>query len=510
MATMERDEAAQHHRHALNTQAPYSYTIPQPGPSDHQLCPPHWRIREKRSKRSKLKELVLKLPAESGLATIKRHKPPSRPPIMRMKDSDDYLTARAANPYTGLVSPSVGSPSPCTPDTPGQALSQRKVEPSSPTPNAHVRPVLSRAKEGRKVSAGSVHKWRAGIKGWTAQAAVASPRETNATAGASVLVTHSEPDRFVVHMPSAAEPQPYFYPGCSSAEIKAFEHYKRKTRKVSGEGYSEQSGKHGHAVASGVRGMPDIRVAKRPQARVNRTGHHEHSSTPGPALSAATFAPFASPQTPTNKVAEVEPTAMRTVHAPPKYLDPLTPIESGPIRRKPVGSPKTADLSLLPPIRLVHPELASLPRPPTVSRSCSLGCERNDGTGDCHITARRPHEEGDTTLFPPKSVSRDSVVDRDTTAEILSAAVAYAVKSCRAMRFPRIDILSALNAPNATPRQKVDALRELLSLGAQVFAFLMVLSMLWRLGTAVVQLLELVFWPLIVPLKVVRWVAGVA
>ncbi|KAK5686441.1 hypothetical protein LTS10_002559 [Elasticomyces elasticus] len=507
---MERSEAAQHHRHAFNTQAPYSYTIPQPGSSDHQLCPPHWRIREKRSKRSKLKELVLKLPAESGFATTKRRKAPSRPPIMRMKDSDDYLTARAANPYTGLVSPSVGSPSPCTPDTPGQALSQRKVEPSSPTPNANVRPVLSRANEGRKVSAGSVHKWRAGIKGWTAQAAVASPRETNATAGASVLVTQSEPDRFVVHMPSAAEPQPYFYPGCSSAEIKAFEHYKRKTRKVSGEGYGEHSGKHGHAVASGVRGMSDIRVAKRPQTRGNRTGHHEHSFTPGPALSAATFAPFASPQTPTNKVAEMEPTVMKTVHAPPKYLDPLTPIESGPIRRKPVGSPQTADLSLLPPIRLVHPELASLPRPPAVSRSCSLGCERNDGTGDCHITARRPYEEGDTTLFQPKSVSRDSVVDRDTTAEILSAAVAYAVKSCKAMRFPRIDILSALNAPNATPRQKVDALRELLSLGAQVFAFLMVVSMLWKLGTAVVQLLELVFWPLIVPLKVVRWVAGVA
>ncbi|KAK5725024.1 hypothetical protein LTR17_013315 [Elasticomyces elasticus] len=291
MATMEQNEAAQHHTHALNTQAPYSYTILQPGSSDHQLCPPHWRIRKKHSKRSKLKELVLKLPAESGLATTKRHKAPSQPPIMRMKDSDDYLTARAANRYTGLVSPSVGSPSPCTPDTPGQALSQRKVEPSSPTPNAHVRPVLSRANEGRKVSARSVHKWRAGIKGWTAQAAVASPRETNATAGASVLVTYSEPDRFVVHMPSAAEPQPYFYPGCSSAEIKAFEHYKRKTRKVSGEGYGEQSGKNGHAVASSMRGTSDIRVAKRPQTRGNRTGHHEHSFTPGPALSAATFAP---------------------------------------------------------------------------------------------------------------------------------------------------------------------------------------------------------------------------
>ncbi|KAK5721817.1 hypothetical protein LTR15_006409 [Elasticomyces elasticus] len=456
MATMEQYQAPQHHRHALNTQAPYSYTIPQPGSSDHQLCPPHWRIREKRSKRSKLKELVLKLPAESGLATIKRHKAPSRPPIMHMKDSDDYLTARAANPYTGLVSPSVGSPSPRTPDTPGEALSQWKVEPNSPTPNAHVRPVLSRANEGRKVSAGSIHKWRAGIKGWTAQAAVASPRETNATAGASVLVARSEPDRFVVHMPSAAEPQPYFYPGCSSAEIKAFEHYKRKTRKVSGEGY---------------------------------------------ALSAATFAPFASPQTPKNKVADMEPTVMRTVHAPPKYLDPLTPIESGLIRRKPVGSPQTADLSLLPPIRLVHPELASLPRP----RRSPEAAPSDASETMAQVIAMLRQDD-----LAKKSISRDSVVGRDTTAEMLSAVVAYAVKSCRAMRLPRIDILSALNAPNATPQQKVDALRELLSLGAQVFAFLMVVSMLWKLGTAVVQLLELVFWPLIVPLKVVKWVAGVA
>lgn len=78
---------------------------------------------------------------EQPTSSSKRQK---RPPMARksssMRNSDDYLTARFANPMTGLVSPSVfsscssGSITPRTPRTPGEALAQFYGEVSYATP----------------------------------------------------------------------------------------------------------------------------------------------------------------------------------------------------------------------------------------------------------------------------------------------------------------------------------------------------------------------------------------
>ncbi|KAK0357442.1 hypothetical protein LTR91_016039 [Friedmanniomyces endolithicus] len=442
---------------------------------------------------------------------------------MRMKDSDDYITARAANPWTGVVSPSVGSPSPRTPEPPTgpSAYPQRKAEPPlSPTPaSPHARPALSRANEGRKVSAGSIHRWRTGVDthGWVSEAALASPRETNATAGASVVGRTSGlgDDRFVVQMPSAREPQPYVYPGCSAAEIKCLEHYKRNARKVSREECGGVRVGSGSALveAAGVRKMADIRVAKR-QGHGSRGGHHEPAFAPGPELTAATFAPFASPHTPSTRTMSVEATVLKTVcrTAPHRDYSPYPDFETGPIRRKPVGSPPISGSSLsqlLPRVRLVHPELASLPHPPPAptSRTCSLGCEREPGTGECHDKPSRPLPHPARQLF--NLTKPTSVLDNpDPTAQILSAALTYAVQKFQNLRPPNTGALWALRAPDASPQQKIDGLHALLSLGAQVLAVLMVLSALWRLGVAVAQVVEVVFWPFVVPFRIVRWVVG--
>ena len=135
----------------LQTQAPYSYTSPTK-PPPVELCPPHWRIRPKKRLRARVKATLLKSSASTPSQRAQALSP-SRPVMMRMKDSDDYITARAANPRTGIISPSIGSSSPRTPrtpDTPGDAL------------RIQSRPKLSRANEGRKVSGGSLSKWRAG------------------------------------------------------------------------------------------------------------------------------------------------------------------------------------------------------------------------------------------------------------------------------------------------------------------------------------------------------------
>jgi len=136
---------------SLQTQAPYSYTSPSK-PQTVELCPTHWRIRPKKRLRARVKATLLNS-AASSLHHPTQHTRLSRPAMMRMKDSDDYITARAANPRTGIISPSIGSSSPRTPrtpDTPGDAL------------RIQARPKLSRANDGRKISGGSLSKWRTG------------------------------------------------------------------------------------------------------------------------------------------------------------------------------------------------------------------------------------------------------------------------------------------------------------------------------------------------------------
>ncbi|KAI6876516.1 hypothetical protein KC338_g113 [Hortaea werneckii] len=57
--------------------------------------------------------------------------------------------------------------------------------------------------------------------------------------------------------------------------------------------------------------------------------------------------------------------------------------------------------------------------------------------------------------------------------------------------------LYALNSEKATAQQKVDALRAALLLSAQALACLFAVTVVWRLGAAVLQILGVLLWPLI-------------
>lgn len=172
-----------------------------------------------------------------------------RPTNMRMRDSDDYITARGANPRTGLISPSPEFSTPrrlWTPETPEEALRLLKwPEGESPSSGfgVKVRPPFQRANEGRKVSpdCGKQLRLDSGVT-------IASPRIMGIKADAGLISSKSQPsliseDQFVVRMPSAREPQPYAYPGCSAKQIQAFEQHKDpmvKTQKRSSGAFSSK------------------------------------------------------------------------------------------------------------------------------------------------------------------------------------------------------------------------------------------------------------------------------
>jgi hypothetical protein len=102
-------------------------------------------------------------------------------PTMGIKDSDDYITARAANPRTGLISPSPAA-TPRTPESPAEALKLR---------SQRTRPALTRANEARKISAGGLQKWCADEHGWSredAKSGVASPRPSETNVGAADII----------------------------------------------------------------------------------------------------------------------------------------------------------------------------------------------------------------------------------------------------------------------------------------------------------------------------------
>ncbi|KAI6827903.1 hypothetical protein KC367_g2057 [Hortaea werneckii] len=493
---------------------------------------------------------------------------------MRMKESDDYLTARAANPRTGLISPSVYAPSPrtpITPESPGEALKLSTSHDHSARKESNERPALTRANESRKIGSGPLGKWCAPRERWISDKTFAAACQTSELVGGSLTTSQSQPmlkdDQFVCHMPSAREPQPFNYPGRTPAEIDAFEHYRQKTRKVSAEGYDKRvlcntSLSFGQtASGSGCCHRPDsttttqhinadlqqpcqrIHVAKRAMHTYGKD--QDIPSTPDTVVSAASFAPFASPRTPVSKDVGPDDTLQKTIKLSRGARDVMPEHDVAPVQGEPLGStprlgvrPKPGggcgrgynpckvddskektvlgieDLRQLPKVRLVHPELASLPRRDRVTRQsgdglrkCSFGCLQDNDTGQC-IGVRRTSggsiHETQGLLFEGRP--RGQGISHEIEG-LLFALLGMALNACTVFRMPDVRKLYAFNSEKATAQQKVDALRAALLLSAQALACLFVVTVAWRLGAAVLQIIGVLLWPLIVPFKILRWIA---
>lgn len=528
-------------------------------------------LRPRRSLRVKFKNILLKdWPNAPSRVYTRRTPPKTRPTMMRMKDSDDYLTARAANPRTGVISPSIGNVTPrpsSTPATPGEALELMiggTKLPPSPTPGLKLRPALRRANEGRKLSQGSKHKWQAEAVGWLTKcgSTIASPRisriDADATESRSTPVLGS--DKFAIHMPTANEPQPYAYPGYTSKQIEAFEHYKAKTTRVSSEGYDQRVLSAAFQACPGadcaVSGVTDSSLDLQngvaaddggPYAQIPHTTIHVGKGTSkeanlpystGIELDATTIAPFASPRTPSLHVNERNPRALKTMSE-----DTATHL----IHRKPIGTnqhyeysphqntpppqphypedfPLLAKLQAFPQISLGHPSQASFPqthhkRPhltPHSPRKCSLGCPQQiakteDGeAAQClsSTSLSRP-----TPLFPITTAAQHQhhprhipLLDLLLTLLIRTFDITKTLAS-HLPPLPRLHshALAVLNSETTTPAEKFQALKTLVLSTVQFLLMLGMVGLAWQVGSWAVRVVEVLLWPLGMPLRILRW-----
>jgi hypothetical protein len=550
-------------------------------PKPVELCPPHWRLESKRGIGSTLKSLILKEWPLPKPRTPPRSISTERPGIMRMKDSDDYITARAANPRTGLISPSVGTLTPRLqdmPDPPGEALCIKpKVLPSSPTPEAKERLVLKRANEDRKISAGCKKSWRPDVNGWLMEAPVtsASPRFTDAQVEGDIVAWGGQhpagDDVLVVHMPSAREPQPYAYPGYSAKQIEAVEFYKRKARQVSREGYDKRilSGSRQCSADSktsdggGIRKVPSQKRSQKPvttndlyireaESSVHHGGHiivakrrigcHEFKDLEieedcrdGAELLKRTFAPFESPKTPGLRTQDGSAKEMHTSKPlRQRGASDIHQIHRKPVSRLPESLYHTVNLKSRPQIAMVHPTSAALPHnhshrhqvPQDGDRRCSFGCAKDPDSDVC-IERRTPSSStisssprplfdrrpSNRTMNEPTKDNQIVARDHQDTVPLMEHLAAAVISIIDAFRYliapivPRLAVIDYLRAEQ-TPQQKLDAMKRMLSTSGQALVLLVLAATLWHVGSAVVRVFEVVFWPMVLPFRILGWMGG--
>jgi hypothetical protein len=491
------------------------------------------------ARKSLLKQYALTSVTDYQYTQPSQFATPDRP-TMGMKYSDDYITARAANPRTGLISPSPAT-TPRTPESPAEALKLR---------SQRTRPTLTRANEARKISAGGPQKWCADEHGWSredAKSGVASPRPSETNVGAADIICGETDavedtlrgDRFVIYMPSAREPQPYAFPGRTAEEIEAYEHYKQKARKTSGDGWDQRCVSGGIRKISGTehergrkrvvsgsatpgrfpsgdetvervvsgsamlgqfptrdgtvirRGIPDLQESAFPGADVH--------------FAAASFAPYLSPKTPSRKSSNGRrPKPVRT-------LREYTTIDTRVLQEP----PPITHLSQLPKLRLVRPELASLPMPKirqaakTSNRTCSLGCDRSSSAETCPQLAGSPKQA--QSLFETPATDPTSFPTEHATAlavYFLGALRAAHDRLGAAVRIiiPIPAVLVTLTSPDACLEERISAIKTLLTLVGQILGVFLAVSVLWRLLVAVAGVVGMVVWPLVVPFKLIWWV----
>ncbi|KAF2485303.1 hypothetical protein BDY17DRAFT_293293 [Neohortaea acidophila] len=180
--------------------------------------------------------------------------------------------------------------------------------------------------------------------------------------------------------------------------------------------------------------------------------------------------------------------------------------------------------------RLPHTARTSMPHDehqevmPSVGRirTCSLNCHTDGGrcldrrTASNSSTLFGPHQTppGIKAVPTPHIANKQQQEDSQLLShlfEILITAVLAAATACKHIRLPtlpRPGALEALYSDETSPQQKARALKALLSLSGQVVMLLSVAAALWQIGNVVLRLIEVVFWPFLLPLRLMRWCVG--
>lgn len=157
---------------------------------------------------------------QSSLVTPEKSK-------MGIKETGDYITARAANPRTGLISPSVvAAHTPRTPMSPGEALRLRSHDQRPRRPKiGQIKPFVQHSHQQMPKRPTSL--WKQHKDGWFVETIndVILPKPLKPQANSSVVqVRKCSGDRFIIPMPSARNPRPYLSPARTAAQLALREH----------------------------------------------------------------------------------------------------------------------------------------------------------------------------------------------------------------------------------------------------------------------------------------------
>lgn len=455
-----------------------------------------------------------------------------------------------------------------------------------------------------------------------------------------VHVSRSSPtlteDSFVVHMPSSREPQPFAYPGYTAEQIEALEHYQRKTRRVSSEGYDRRllpncnkpsttlsaaeydnnpTDENGPAIYTGPTGQhfiayryhqgsphdpspsepPRIHVRKR-KTQVDRI-RQEIDTAPRVEEEAKLFASrkiTRSAAIDSGYQHEENPRyhhhykILRTVPAEEAYRQPPPPPTTNPSSSKHAqicsapgeisgksifGSapscravanaahaaaggdhyhaeadgklprqqsemvlevaPPDAPIDLcsqLPRVKLVRPEYAGVPQLQLRdggggTRQCSFGCRREGSNGEC-AERRRPststvvrggsrHVSTSFIDHTPEQARASSNDSRARIHIIISTIARLLVDYAKSVqvRLPEwiaviVEMVSSSPDDDTPAKEKLEALKALGLLVGHGLVVCVGVAMVWKVVVAVLNLVEVVLWPLAVPLRVVRFMLG--
>ncbi|CAD0110644.1 unnamed protein product [Aureobasidium uvarum] len=444
---------------------------------------------------------------------------------MGVRGTDDYLTARAANPRTGLISPSVVTNlTPRTPMSPAEALSlfgNDYAPPHDSSPKARM-PEEPRTTTPRPRPAGPRGRWRQDSTGWNMEpdTEVGSPRTNTANSSATRADFNASEDSFVIPMPTAKDPQPYQ----QADQDKAVQYYKDKALRL-----SHKEGMNGrmHSIGAGPRKFAQATKALRdfsnPRSATpseqDPAGRKEKAAESSPPTSAfpefcesprsdrrSMCSPAPGYERRDSGVSVPNPTSTREKQHSPSQSPTLGGAERA---RSNSNTSRFQDLRQLPRVRVVHPDGQAV-------------------KGRHEKTAPVPREYTSTPPPPYLSHSSTSTVSGTSVAETLSPLetqlvgfLAWAINqvfckstsstrdgSSQGLHIGLTQAIHILSDSASKPIERWQAIKALAFMAVRAIMILCCLAIVVRIGAAVGRVLAVMLWPVSIVWVVVKWMLG--
>jgi hypothetical protein len=441
---------------------------------------------------------------------------------MGVRGTDDYLTARAANPRTGLVSPSVVTNlTPRTPISPAEALSlfgSDHIIPRVSSPKAQSTEDPHSASP-RQRPAGPRGRWRQDSTGWNMEPDTEAGYHKSTTANSSATRAdfHASEDSFVLPMPSAKDPQPYR----QADQDKAVQYYKDKAQRL-----AHKEGMNGrmHSIGAGPRKFAQATKALRdfsnprspsPDKEASAVGQQKSPTSSPPLSMLSEFTASSESSCPPRKpVHSPAPGFERrdsgvSVPTPSSAREKGTPDQSPTLggaerARSDSNTSRFQDLRQLPRVRVVHPkdqhekgtsisrEYTSTPPPPYLSHSSTASI-----SGSSMAESLSPLETqvvGFLAWAINQIFCKQMSSSRDGSPQGVNLGLTQAIH--------------ILSDSASKPIERWQAIKALTFMAIRAVVILCCLAIMVRIGTAVGRVLGIMLWPVSIIWVIVRWTLG--